>query len=55
MLANNFVLWVYLSFIIRHMEEVNTNPMLELLKKIDIIKKEAGKIVKDKENPFFKS
>lgn len=29
--------------------------MLELLKKIDIIKKEAGKIVKDKENPFFKS
>lgn len=37
------------------MEEANVNPMLELLKKIDIIKREAGKIVKDKENPFFKS
>lgn len=37
------------------MEETNKNPMLELLKKIGTVKREVGKIVKDKENPFFKS
>jgi len=35
--------------------EENKNPMLELLKKIETVKEEAGKIVKDKENPYFKS
>mgnify|MGYP000852039127 CR=1 FL=1 len=37
------------------MEEANANPMLELLNKIEKIKEEAGKIIKDKENPFYKS
>jgi hypothetical protein len=38
------------------MEETkNENPMLTLLKKVESIKKEIGKVVKDKENPFFKS
>jgi hypothetical protein len=37
------------------MEEKEKNPMLELLKKIEIIKEKAGKITKDSENPYFKS